>query len=341
MPAPHRWLAAPGSGIILVHVIAKEKTPQRGQSPMEKAGDDAERQMAFYLRRRYADNPKVQIFNDLRVERQGEVAQMDHLILHRHGMIVVESKSVTGEVRINEQLEFVRVFNGRPVGMPSPIQQARRQGDLLRQMLLEQKEQLRNKVMLGLVQGGFASCPIQILVAISDQGIIRRPTAPVPELHKADQIVDQVEAIMDRHRRAAKLFARSDGDWGNYTFEDSELERVTAFLVSRHVEARPAPSEPASASGASRARATPTASREGPLPSYRCSHCRSPKLEVSYGHSYYFKCLDCSGNTVIANHCERCGGPAKTKKRGAEHFAVCDGCNTEQLFFRNTATQTR
>lgn len=320
-------------------MIAKDKTSRPGRSRMEQAGDAAEKQMAFYLRRRYAEETDVRVFNDLRVERQDEVAQIDHLVLHKHGMIIVESKSVTGEVHINPQLEFVRVFGRKRTGMPSPIQQAGRQGALLRQLLVDHKEELRRKKLLGLVQGGFQHCPIQVLVAISDQGIIKRPKNNIPELHKADQIVDQVEAIIERHRRAAKLNTPSDGNWGLYAFHPEELERVTAFLLARHAD----PSTPTSAYAepADQPAIRTREEAQAEMPTYNCTHCRSANLEVRFARSYYFKCLDCGGNTTIKNACQSCGGATKTKKRGPEFNAVCTSCGHEDLFFRNSADARR
>jgi Nuclease-related domain len=105
-------------------MISKEKTSCPGRNRMEKAGDAAEKQMGFYLRRRFADDLDIRVFNDLRIERQGEIAQVDHVVLHKHGMVIIESKSVTGDVHINPHLEFVRVHGRKRAGMPSPIQQA-------------------------------------------------------------------------------------------------------------------------------------------------------------------------------------------------------------------------
>jgi len=342
--------------IIIVGVILKEKTSLPASNPMERAGDDAERQMAFYLRRRYADNADVRVINDLRVERQGEVAQIDHLLLHKHGIIIIESKSVTGEVHINAQLEFARVRGRQRIGMPSPIQQATRQGALLRALLIDHKEALRRKALLGLVQGGFRSCPIEVLVAISDQGVIDRPRQEIPQLHKADQIADAVDSIIERHRRGANLFARSDGDWGMYKFEAGEIEAIGAFLVSRHVEptkltpGRVGPDR-ATRDGIDRAgelrptgRTEVQGDREGDgrkeqspaaMPSYLCTRCQSTNLEIRFGRTYFFYCRDCTRSTSIKNLCRKCDGPTKTKKRGSEFFAVCQPCGREDLFFLN------
>ena len=103
--------------------------------------------MAFYLKREFTASPEVRVFNNIRLEKDNDAAQIDHLILYRHGVIIVESKSVTSEVRINAQGEWSRVWNGRPTGMPSPILQAQRQGDFLARYLQDHATQLLDKFL--------------------------------------------------------------------------------------------------------------------------------------------------------------------------------------------------
>jgi hypothetical protein len=149
--------------------------------------------MAFYLRRAFAEAPDVLVFNDLRVERNGEIAQIDHLILHRWGMIIIESKSVTSRVKINEREEWSRLWDGRDRGMASPVLQAKRQADLLRRLLDDHALDLVGKVF-GLMQVRFGAMPIDLLVAISDDGVIQRTKKnPLPEVMKADQISERVK----------------------------------------------------------------------------------------------------------------------------------------------------
>ena len=61
--------------------------------------------MAFYLKWAFADDPGVHVFHNLRLEVGSDAAQIDHLILHRGGAVIIESKSVTSSVRINERDE--------------------------------------------------------------------------------------------------------------------------------------------------------------------------------------------------------------------------------------------
>lgn len=220
-------------------MIVKEYTLAPTSDRFQRAGDEAEKQMAFYLRRAFADNPNVHIFNNLRLEHGSEVAQIDHLIFHRSGFIIVESKSVTSSIRINDRQEWARQWNGRWSGMPSPVLQAKRQADLLRTLLQAHKVDLRNKILFGLKQGGFTGFIIDVVVAISDSGVIQH-RGKLTEVRKADQIPDLVKELMASHSRAASLLSKeSRKDEMGFTLSPEEFTRISAFLRTRHRERQP------------------------------------------------------------------------------------------------------
>ena len=116
-------------------MIVKELDPPASADAFVKAGLQAEAQMAFYLRRAFSNDPSVLILNGLRLEHAGDVAQIDHLVLHPYGAIIVESKSVTSRLKVNERGEWTRWFGGAAKGMPSPLLQAERQADFLESYL--------------------------------------------------------------------------------------------------------------------------------------------------------------------------------------------------------------
>ena len=78
------------------------------QDRRQRAGAAAESQMAHYLHRGFKDDPDVYVLHGLRIEDPDQpeqdgstgVCQIDHLIVHRWGMFIVESKSVTEEVQV-------------------------------------------------------------------------------------------------------------------------------------------------------------------------------------------------------------------------------------------------
>ncbi len=340
-------------------MIVKEYTPAPTSDRFKRAGDEAEKQMAFYLRRAFGDNPNVHVFNNLRLEHEGEVVQIDHLIFHRAGFVIVESKSVTRSVRINDREEWARQWNGRWSGMPSPVLQARRQADLLRAMLQAHKVDLRNKIFFGLKQGGFTGFIIDTVVAISDQGVIQH-RGKLPEVKKADQVPDHVKELITSHRRAASLLSKeSRKDEMGFTLSPEEFTRISAFLHTRHRDAKPEAgllgTEEASiprpsgrhASVAERpqpARQTPPASSSEvvappPAPStpvaVQCGKCGSGDVEIKFGHSYYLHCRACDANSPIKLTCPTCSGRQRIRKSGVKFYAECAACQTSQLHFTN------
>ena len=91
-------------------MILKDKIQTSSASRELDAGIKQEQDVAFYLRRAYKDRDNVMVINDLRIEHDGEVAQIDHLIVYTYGFIVVESKSIRGEVNVNEHGEWTRSY---------------------------------------------------------------------------------------------------------------------------------------------------------------------------------------------------------------------------------------
>ena len=339
-------------------MIVKELDAFVSQDKFAKAGRTAEEQMAFYLRRAFADEPKVYVFNGLRLEQDDDAAQIDHLILHRHGVVIIESKSVSEQVEVNQHGEWIRWFNRVPQGMPSPIQQARRQADFLKKYLNDHADSLRGKI-LGL-QTYFGGMGLDILVAISDAGLIKRPEGlALEEVCKADQVIDRVRAIVEKYRKANSLFSLNLKDAG-YWFNDEELARIVDFLVQHHRPLAQPTSEPTplgveapkrktqAASPTQAVMPTPkprlsSLSKETPQPQEVvvaqppiCQHCHSSSLSVEYGkYGYYLKCSECSGNTSIKAVCPTCNAKAKIRKSGKQFYAECASCETSTLFHTN------
>jgi hypothetical protein len=154
-------------------MILKELDPFTGTEPFELAGRRAEEQMAFYLRRAFGHDPEVFVMNGLRLEREGDACQIDHLLVHPFGFVIVESKSVTTEVAIDAKGDWSRLVDGRWRGMPSPLNQAKLQIELLRLILDDHAPQALGKI-LGM-QKRFGGLHYDAFAAVSDNGIINWP----------------------------------------------------------------------------------------------------------------------------------------------------------------------
>ncbi|BDI34000.1 hypothetical protein CCAX7_60510 [Capsulimonas corticalis] len=323
-------------------MILKDPDPSTATDALSKAGRRAEEQMAFYLRRAFAEAPDVLVFNDLRVERNGEIAQIDHLILHRWGMVIIESKSVTSRVKINEREEWSRYWDGRDRGMASPVLQAKRQADLLRRLLDDHAPDLVGKI-LGLLQVRFGAMPIDLLVAISDEGVIQRTKKnPLPEVMKADQISERVKQLVAQHRKdSSPLNFKSDT---SYTLSVADVDRIRIFLLAKHkpgaTNPEPVPVEAQAVEYSMPTTAvtvaTPPTDMAAAASGHACRHCASADITVEYGrYGYYFKCGGCEGNTPIKVICSACGSKAKLRKSGPKFWADCGECDGSLLFFEN------
>jgi transposase-like protein len=342
-------------------VILKGLDPFISEDKFEKAGRIAEEQLAFYLRRAFVEDKDILVFNNLRFENNHDVAQIDHLILHKYGIIIIESKSVTTKVEINEREEWIRWFDNTPKGMPSPIQQAKRQGEFLRSYLSEHAENLMGKI-LGM-QRGFGSMPLDVLVAISDSGIVQRnKSVSLEKVCKADQVSDRVRSIFEKWRKANGLLSLDLS--GGYIFTKDEITNISQFLITKSKplayqtspQAIPAAKAVKSwnsnkdGSEISKNKISSSYSQPSVIkrqiekhievnPVQVCGYCKSVNLCIEYGYSYYFKCLDCEKNTTIKSTCERCGTKAKTRKSGLQFYSECAPCQTSKLLYINPLTR--
>lgn len=365
-------------------MIVKHTEP--GDLPSDqriRAGAAAERQMSFYLNRAFGDESYVCVLNDLRLvdpeqpEHDGRngVCQIDHLVLHRWGAFLIESKSAVDEVSVRDDGaggdEWTRSFDGRELGIPSPIQQARRQGDFLRKFLGRHRESLLGKVPRGLRtlfkllsgsdQRGFRCMPIQIIVAISDHGRIRRvndwkePARPFQTfVSKADLVANKIREEIAKHQSAGSLLGPTKGEYGMWCMNAEEVGVVATFLKDSHQPradlrsraASPSPPPWVTESPISNPAAVPAPTRP-PAPGSHptCKKCSGPNLTAMWGKfGYYWKCNDCDTNTAMPTVCSACGAErsrgktVRIRKAGSAYFRACEACGIEERVWTQPAS---
>ncbi|WP_193222254.1 nuclease-related domain-containing protein [Alkalilimnicola sp. S0819] len=104
-----------------------------------RRGAKGERQCAFYLDGAIKDHPNRVLIHDLRIEHEGQVAQIDHLLINRFMEFwILESKSYLNGFRISPRGEFEYWSQNRYHAMPSPIEQAKRQARILEKLILDE-----------------------------------------------------------------------------------------------------------------------------------------------------------------------------------------------------------
>jgi len=344
-------------------MILKDKTQTSSASIKHYAGIKQEHDVAFYLRRAYRNSDNVMVLNDLRIEHDGESAQIDHLIVYTYGFIVVESKSIRGEVKVNEYGEWTRSYKGQWSGMPSPIKQAELQLKLLKQYLCANTEKVIGK-FLGIQQGLGARC-YDVFCAISSDAIIDRSKAPkdiADKLVKSEFVTDALDTKMNFikfYQLAAKIADTRP------TFNQEELQHLCQFLlgntlqqesnaVNETPEVWPAPTNMTAAANASvqqpnqRAAvnkpdivvAKPLAKAVQHTPiSAQCKHCgQCTGLTAQSGRfGYYVQCGSCGGNTPLKRLCPACKSPnTKVSRTKSVYRLVCTDCSMPTTLILNS-----
>lgn len=170
-----------------------------------RTGASGERDAAHYLNSHFSDGKNHMVLHDLRVVVDGEVAQIDHLIVAR-GFIfyLLETKTFGGDILINELGEFaVRYAGGRVFGIPSPVEQSKRHEKVLGKLLqqLEITGRLRSKPQF------------EHVVLVHPKATIQRPSArafDTGNIIKADQFATWHQKFADRMSVGGLLATAAD-----------------------------------------------------------------------------------------------------------------------------------
>tara|TARA_R110000744_G_scaffold228675_1_gene346679 strand:- start:312 stop:1247 length:936 start_codon:yes stop_codon:yes gene_type:complete len=311
-------------------MILKDKTIIYAVSPTAKAGQKQEQDVAFFLRRAFKDHKKVFVINDFKFSHNDETAQIDHLIIYPYGFVLVESKSIKGNVKVNDFEEWTRSLGSQWSGMPSPIKQVELQQKLLRELLYENRENILNK-LLGIKQQTFGMRCWDNVCAISSHAIIDRETMPKnvsKYLVKTEFLVDKLKDIMKLKDSVVKKLnpfeTRPD-------FSDDELLSITSFLMSQVKQTASIPekiTEPL--------KPYVQASNSVPV-SIACKNCheRSDYLVKSGRYGYFIKCNKCDTNTPLKTPCLSCTSKnTKVSKKQTTYTLQCCDCESSTVLIQ-------
>ena len=187
-------------------------------------GVQGERDAAHYLDNHLADAPNNAVIHDLRLVHDGEVAQIDHLVISR-GFIfyLLETKNFNGNLEINEFGEFtVHYDSGKTFGIPSPLEQSRRHENVLTKVLEQ----------LGITGRTQRKPEFKHVVLIHPKGRIQRPDTQkydTSNVIKADQFASWREKHVEQGTSTLKVL----GSMLNMRSADTVREWAEK-LVSKH-----------------------------------------------------------------------------------------------------------
>ncbi|MCH8530724.1 MAG: NERD domain-containing protein [Saccharospirillum sp.] len=117
---------------ILAYVSGKDKRiakQVKGDILKLKAGHSAEQTAAHLLDKQFQESKRAILLHDLRLDLDGDVAQIDHLSINRFGFVMLyETKSFSTGIKIDDEGVFWRWdgYAKRYIEIPSPILQSQR-----------------------------------------------------------------------------------------------------------------------------------------------------------------------------------------------------------------------
>ena len=102
-----------------------------------RKGVKGEREAAYHIEHEFKDSQITYAVHGLRIEHDGEVAQIDHLLFNRYTrrMVLIETKHLNAELTINQHGEWTATYGNGSFGIPSPTRQAKRHETILRRRL--------------------------------------------------------------------------------------------------------------------------------------------------------------------------------------------------------------
>jgi|GEM_PF-58852 len=179
-----------------------------------KRGMQGEKTVDFELRN--CVSPFLYL-HDIRIEYDGLTSQIDYLVITKKYICVVEAKQLFGDVNINSEGEFIRVYKNKSgyenkEGMPSPVEQNKKHVNLIKKILKEVFDCDNVSVK-------------SLVVMANPKAIIRKQYAP--------------EEIQNQIIRAENL--------GNYIENlDNELKKIvfkeeTAFKIANYFKEKHTP----------------------------------------------------------------------------------------------------
>ncbi len=122
--------------LLKTNITSAQKKLIETETKIIKSGIKGENSSAYFLDFHFGETKNWAILHDLRIEHNGQVAQIDHLLINRFlELYVLESKNYANGMKITEDGDFLIFYAGRSKAVESPIEQNERHIFLLQKFL--------------------------------------------------------------------------------------------------------------------------------------------------------------------------------------------------------------
>ena len=315
-------------------MILKEMEIKNKVGNLKNQGNESEKRMAFYLRRKFKDVENIFVFNDILIKHHEEYAQIDHLIFHEKGFVLVESKSCLGIISYNSNGEWSRETGSYKQGFSSPIKQMERQIDILTELINDNAEELLGEFkLLGvkLFMQGVSKRAKDLIVAIDDNAIIERDEkANFGDIVlKADHVCDKIHFIINKKYNDGIFNTKNSLP----SFKAKEMKDICDFILLEDKNNREIKKEDELIVS----KRISSSNKKDTIRENKCFGCgKEGDLTLLYGrYGYYFKCLNCNKNENIKEKCPSCQNNKTKIKKFKQNFYLDCECGLNKLYFKN------
>lgn len=307
------------------------------ENNLELQGLESEKRMEFYLERYFKDKEDIFVFNDLYVENNGDISQIDHLVLFKYGIFIIESKSCLGEIFFNERDEWKRKTGSNYSGFPSPIKQVERQFKVLVDDFNKHDKEIYD-IMLIKKQRSYGG-RLQIkLVAIDDRAIIVRDNNHNnfnDIVMKSDQVCEYILSIINKFKDLPPFLFRKD-EFLIPEFRNHEIKKMIDHLLVKDLKIRETKlnnNENIQKKDDNHEKLN----NKKQIRENKCFSCNTDhSMEIKYGrYGYYFSCKHCKNNSNIKETCPSCLSKSTKLKKFKEHYYLDCSCGVNKLYFIN------
>lgn len=198
-----------------------------------KTGVHGEEDSAYYINFYFGNSENWAVIHDLRLEHEGHVAQIDHLLINRtFNFYVLESKNYSYGIKITPEGDFQAYYGKRHFGIPSPIEQNKRHIRLL-ELFLKAHDIIPKRLGLS-IRPRFKN-----FILVSPKSIITRPsgkTFDASPVIKADTLRTKIDEDFDKTNTLAEIASFSKICSGS-TVEEA-AKRLASFHKVHRVDFR-------------------------------------------------------------------------------------------------------
>lgn len=179
-----------------------------------RSGIVGEKEAAYNINFHYEHSKNWMVIHDLRLQHQGQSAQIDHVLINRFMEVYVcESKRFGEGIAINEHGEFSAYYQGKSYGIPSPIEQNHRHITLLERLFDQGDIELPTRLGLKLKPKCYS------LILIANSARITRPkngkaVQGLDRIIKNEQVYKRIHKDIDEEKMfgmfasASKIISR-------------------------------------------------------------------------------------------------------------------------------------